>query len=165
MSDSEVKKTPSVSQGTAAAADDDGVLIKREKLLVERLYCPEGHALITPENERFDDEIGIKLLVGGKRFSQEVYLSPFYRDTRKIAEREFDGGEILSLRCPTCTEELPFLAPHDCRPGAMYVTLLMDPDAPVSSSVCICNAWGCPASFLSLYSDVVKNTRKSSPRS
>ncbi len=146
------------------AADDELkqelIVQKKGRLLVQELFCSHGHPLIRDGNEKFDGEPGIRLLCEGDNVVQEVYLSPFYKDSRRIVETEFGDKELLTLRCPECKTAMPALAPHDCRESAMYVSLFLTKKADIHNSVSVCDAWGCYASFLRLYSDVITDLRR-----
>ena len=126
----------------------------QKKIMVKQLYCAQGHPLIKRENPEFDGKPGIHLLCRGEKISQSVYLSPFQADPRKKHGREFENGEILRICCPVCESEFPVFAPHDCKTGAMYVAIFLDETANLNHSVCICNAWGCYASFLRLAGEI-----------
>lgn len=136
-----------------------GVIPAEKKILVSQLFCPNGHALITPDNPRFDSQPGIKLLCEGRDHSEIVYLSPFQGDMRKKYEKGFGDGEILKIYCPVCRTEFPKLAPHDCMEGAMYIALFLDKEADVNNAACICNAWGCYSSFLRLSGEIISEYR------
>lgn len=124
-------------------------------ILVTQLYCPAGHPLISPTSPRFDGRPAIALFCAGRSRSQTVYLSPFQGDGRKQFELEFEPGELLEISCPVCGVELPKLAPHDCRDGAMYVTLFLTSRADMRDTAAVCNAWGCSSSFLRLGGEVL----------
>lgn len=150
-------------------ADDDlqkeRVVESKGRLLVRELFCSHGHPLIRDGNEKFDGEPGIELLCEGEDLVQVVYLSPFYKDRRRVAKADFKDMELLTLRCPVCKAAMPALAPHDCRESAMYVSMFLTPKADIHNAVSICDAWGCYASFLRLYSDVITDLRRMSSAS
>ncbi len=136
-----------------------GVIAEEKKVLVEQLYCPAGHALISKHNPKFDGRPGIHILCEGKYFRQSVFLSPFQGDNRKEFNKDFSKGEVLRIFCPECNAEFPRLAPHDCQEGAMYIALFLDENADLNNAVCVCNVWGCYASFLRLSGDVLSEVR------
>lgn len=136
-----------------------GVIAEEKKVLVEQLYCPRGHPLINKHNPQFEGRPGIHILCEGKYFRQSVFLSPFQGDNRKEFNKDFSQGEILRIFCPECNTEFPRLAPHDCHEGAMYIALFLDKNADLNNAVCVCNAWGCYASFLRLAGDVLSEVR------
>ena len=136
-------------------AKQKGVVSEKKKILIRQLYCSEGHQLILNENPAFDDHAGIHLICEGNYFRQPVYLSPFQGDNRKKFKKDFERGEILRVYCPQCNIEFPKLTPHDCRKGAMYLALFLDRKADLNNAACVCNAWGCYASFLRITGDVL----------
>lgn len=133
---------------------------KAGKLVVCQLFCQEGHALIDEDNAKFEGLPGIKLLCAGAGMEQIVIISPIYGDFSKVFERSYPEGTVLDIRCPECRSVLPALAPHECRPGAMYVSLFLDRTASVRNSANICNVWGCSSSFVRLYDEVIHILRQ-----
>ncbi len=139
------------------------VLVHDRKVLVNQLYCPEGHSLISDSNPHFDEKPAIHVVCEGETIRQHVYLSPFQDDRRKVFSQEFRQGEILRIYCPECDKEFPKYAPHDCREGAMYVAFFLQNDADFCNIACVCNAWGCPASFLHLAGEIYSEVRAKFP--
>jgi hypothetical protein len=130
-----------------------------KKIKVNQLYCPEGHALIKPDNPKFDGEPGIHIICEGDTYWQSVYLSPFQADHRKVFKNDFNHGQILRVYCPECWSEFPKIAPHNCQPGAMHIAFFLDPDANLNNIICVCNAWGCYSSCLRLSGEVYSEVR------
>lgn len=135
-------------------AEKKGIIASEKKILVKQLFCSEGHPLISTENPKFDGEPGIHLICEGDTYWQSVYLSPFQGDNRKKFKNNFKNGQILRIFCPVCHAEFPKIAPHDCKAGAMYIALFLDPDANINNIVCVCDVWGCYSSYLRLSGEV-----------
>lgn len=143
------------------AAKKVGVIVEKEKLHVTHAYCPEGHALITDGSHMFSGRPGIRLLVRGKRLEQVITLSPFQGDFAKAYEQEFEDGEVLKVMCPLCETPLPVLAPCGCTPGSHWVVMFLRQEQDYNDAVGICNAWGCPCSFIRLSGEILTEYRTS----
>ncbi len=147
------------SERLRKVAIEKGIISQEKKIFLNQVFCQNGHNLIRPENPKFDNQPGIHLICEGETFWQSVYLSPFQGDRRKEFKTEFKTGEILRVFCPECRVAIPKFAPHDCQSEAMYLALFLDQDANYNNTVCICNAWGCYASFLRLAGEIFTEVR------
>jgi hypothetical protein len=127
-----------------------GIITQEKKILLQQLYCQNGHPLINPKNPKFDHKPGIELICEGEKYRQTVYLSPFQGDSRKLFQKDYQKGEELFLFCPVCECRLPEISSHSCQFNAKYVALFLDQNADIKNSVCICNIWGCYDSRINL---------------
>ena len=109
----------------------------------------------------FSGRPGIQLWVRGKRLEQVVTLSPFQGDFAKDYEQEFEAGEALDVRCPECGTPLPVLAPCGCTPDSYWVIMFLRPEQDYNDAVGVCNAWGCPRSFIRLSGEILTEYRVS----
>jgi hypothetical protein len=140
-------------------AAEKGIIAKQKKILIQQVYCSNGHQLVHPQNPKFDNEPGIHIICEGETIWQSVYLSPFQGDRRKEYKKEFKMGEVLQIFCPECHTHFPRFAPHDCQADAMYLALFLDQEANFYNTVCVCNVWGCYASFLRLAGEIFSEVR------
>lgn len=143
------------------AAKNIGVIVEKEKLHVTCAYCPKGHPLITDGSRTISGRPGIRLWVRGKHFEQLVTLSPFQGDFAKFYEKEFEDGEVLDVMCPLCYAPLPVLAPCGCTSDSHWVVMFLRQEQDYNDAVGICNAWGCPCSFIRLSGEILTEYRAS----
>ena len=143
------------------AAKKAGVVADKEKLHVTRAFCPNGHSLITQQSTKFDGRPGIQLWTKGKRGIQAVTLSPFQGDRAKDYDWEFDAGEVLDVRCPQCGTPLPVFAPCGCSPGSCWIILFLNEKQNYKNAIGVCNAWGCPRSYIRLSGEILTEYRVS----
>jgi hypothetical protein len=143
------------------AAKKAGVVVEQEKLHVTRAFCPRGHALITDQSTTFGGRPGIKLWAQGKGGVQAVTLSPFQGDGSKDYDWEFEAGEVLDVRCPVCGTPLPEFAPCGCTPGSAWILMFLKEKQDVQNAIGVCNAWGCPRSYIRLSGEILAEYRVS----
>ena len=124
-------------------------------LHVHQAFCPNGHQLIEPDNGKFDNLPGIKLLLEGERGTEIVYLSLILNIRQRTGGGCFLVGDRLAVRCPTCSVTMPVLAPCDCQWNGEYVMLGLDENPGTRNGVCFCNIWGCPNGDVRLAGEVI----------
>ncbi len=128
-------------------SEESGVIKDEQgRIVLTQAFCPEGHSLITDEAQ-FDGYNGIKVLglYDGKEYT--IILSPIMHDKRKQCP-EFPDGAIVDLVCPVCKKPLPRIAPCGCQLGSFYRQVYLTPHGDKGSSIGICDAYGCPRSFI-----------------
>jgi hypothetical protein len=118
-----------------------------EMVLLTGAYCPRGCQLILPDAARFDDHPGITLHAAAGTVSGTIVLSPIQGDHRKTG-LSFPPGTLVTLSCPFCRIELPFLGPCACSTNGQYVGLYTVQVPDPNYTVGICRRWGCFRSFL-----------------
>jgi hypothetical protein len=117
--------------------------------------------LITKRSPKFRDQPGIQLWVKGKRREQVVTLSPFQGDNAKVYVWEFEAGEVLDVRCPECRTPLPVLAPCPCSPDSCCIVIFLNEHQDYNDAMGVCNAWGCPRSYVRLSGEILTEYRVS----
>ena len=128
------------------------------RIVLTKAYCHNGHFIMTDEH-KFEGYAGIKIIAvyGGKE--AEIFLSPILNDHRKKCP-VYPHLAVLELQCPVCREPLPHLAPCDCTAGATYRTIYLRTDADIHWSIGICNAYGCPKSFIKDGEEIITEARE-----
>jgi len=116
-------------------------------IVITEAYCPNGHNLISEDNEDFDGYAGIKVLLRGATNEGEVFISPFHGDATKKGEQGWKTGEKLAFFCPVCEVPLPTFARCHCafedgQEGEL-VKLYTSRDLSDSHMLALCNVWGC----------------------
>ncbi|GAB4292901.1 MAG: hypothetical protein Kow0090_07010 [Myxococcota bacterium] len=139
-------------------SDDSGVK-KDEKgrIVLTRAYCHNGHFLLSDE-ELFDGHLGIKLLGRVEGREDVIYLSPIMNDQRKKTPK-YTPGTIVELACPECGDKLDRVAPCGCSVGSFYRTIFLTPAADEDWSIGICDAYGCPRSFIRDAGEIISEVR------
>jgi hypothetical protein len=142
-------------------AKKSGVVLEKEKLHITRAFCPDGHALITEWSQTFRGRPGIQLWAQGSHGGQVVTLSPFQGDSTKVYDWEFETGEVLDVRCPECGMPLPVMAPCGCAPDSSWIIMFLNQKQDFKDAVGVCNAWGCPRSYIRLSGEMLTEYRVS----
>lgn len=122
---------------------------------IHQAFCPNGHQLITDDNEKFDGLPGIKLLCKHPKENAIVYLSPVLNVRRRSGGNKYVLGDRLQVCCPVCEVAMPVLAPCDCQWDGEYVMLSLAEDYSKQHGVCFCNIWGCPKGDIRLAGEVI----------
>ncbi len=113
----------------------------REVVLINELYCPNGHSLISKRCS-FNGHPGVLLCIKQGNQQGIMALSPVFGDkTRVTLDIDLYSGETVALCCPTCGDDLPVHSPCAC--GADMVTLFLTKKADFSNCVGICNRVDC----------------------
>lgn len=116
-------------------------------IVVTQAFCPNGHNLVDPENEIFDEYPGIRLKVIAGDKQGEVFLSPYHGDASKRGCLDWETGARLEVRCPICDTSLPVLTKCRCESvdgkGGELVKLYLTTGLNDSHMVVLCNIWGC----------------------
>ncbi|GAB4303113.1 MAG: hypothetical protein Kow0090_18690 [Myxococcota bacterium] len=148
------------AKNEAYKVPEESPVIRDEKgrFVVTKAYCQNGHFLITDEY-KFEGYPGINLisLYGGKE--SLVVLSPILNDRSKICP-VYPHLAVLDLLCPVCKESFPRLAPCDCGAGAHYRTIYLRTDADIHWSIGVCDAYGCPKSFIREGEEIITEARE-----
>jgi hypothetical protein len=116
-------------------------------IVITEAYCPNGHNLITDDNEKFDEYPGIKLKIISKDKSGYLYISPFHGDASKKGDCNWNSGEKLEIRCPVCDVVLPTMARCHCttdnNQNGDLIKLHTSRALSDSHVLAFCNVWGC----------------------
>jgi hypothetical protein len=113
-------------------------------VVVTQLFCHNGHNLVTSE-EKFDGFPGISLWLEGAGQEGEVVISPIHGDSTKRG-LEFPKGTKVTIKCPTCREELPELTNCRCTDHAKLRKAFLTPKLTDAHIIAVCDIWGCPLS-------------------
>ena len=142
------------------AFSSESSVIRDEKgrIVLTKAYCHNGHYLITDE-QKFEGYSGIKIIAVHEDKESVIILSPILNDHRKVCP-VYPHLTVLELLCPVCKEPLPLLAPCDCTAGSNYRTIYLRKDADIHWSIGICNAYGCPHSFIRDGEEIITETRE-----
>ena len=116
-------------------------------IIMTEAYCPNGHNLISDENEEFDGYPGIKVLLKSDDNDGIVYLSPIHGDGTKKGDQNWKDGQKIQFFCPICNVALPTFAKCHCsfengQQGDL-VKLFTSSDLSDSHILALCNVWGC----------------------
>lgn len=116
-------------------------------ILVTQAFCPNGHNMVSDDNEQFDGYPGIRLLVKTDDRIGEVFLSPLHGDASKKGATDWEVGKTLEICCPVCEVPLPRVASCKCGPNREakgdLVKLFLSPSLKESNIMAVCNVWGC----------------------
>lgn len=117
------------------------------EVVINAVYCPEGHNLVSVEHE-VSGFPGITVgFEGRKSGSGLVALSALFGDTSYcVVEGEPDPDEPLTLSCPHCGTELDVFASCPCKPGAVTVMCYLYPRKDPHQAIAFCNVLSCPNS-------------------
>jgi len=122
-------------------------------LVVSRLYCPNGHSLIS-SRAVFNGYPGIMVRVKKGDVSGLIALSPVYGSKARISiDIDLESGEIMDLYCPVCDVLLPVHSPCQC--GADLVAFFPTTDADFTNCVAICNRVDCVNSHILINDEVI----------
>ena len=122
-------------------------------LVVSRLYCPNGHSLIS-SRAVFNGYPGIMVRVKKGDISGLIALSPIYGSKARISiDIDLESGEVMDLHCPVCDILLPVHSP--CRCGADLVAFFPTTDADFTNCVAICNRVDCINSHILINDEVI----------
>ena len=119
----------------------------KAEVVVNAVYCPVGHNLISVENE-VSGFPGISVLFKGKKSGDGLLaLSAVFGDTSYcVIEGRVDPDEPLELSCPHCGTQLDVLASCPCRSGAVTVLAYLYPKKDPHQAIAFCNVLSCPNS-------------------
>jgi hypothetical protein len=112
-------------------------------VVVAQAFCPNGHNLVSDDNEKFDGYPGIKIRLEAEGEVGEVVLSPFHGDDSKRGRTDWPIGTRFVLKCPVCEVVLPKLARCRCEHNGDLIKLYLTPKITDSNLVAVCNIWGC----------------------
>ena len=146
MSKAQSKKK-NVRISVTPTSDSSLALVDDVVILATQAFCPQGHNLISDDNEKFDGFPGIRLhLTAATGEESEVTLSPFHGDAAKRCQKESPDGTRFTIACPICRTPLPKLTKCHCAHNGDMVTLFLTPALQESAILALCNVWGCPRS-------------------
>jgi hypothetical protein len=125
---------------------DDSKSIKAE-VVVNAVYCPNGHNLISVDHE-VSGFPGIEVRFSGRRSGQGLLsLSALFGDTSYcVLEGSVDPDEPLDLSCPHCGVSLDVLASCPCSDDAVTVMAYLYPRKDPHQAIAFCNVLSCPNS-------------------
>ncbi|MBN1828002.1 MAG: hypothetical protein JW884_02505 [Deltaproteobacteria bacterium] len=122
-------------------------------LVVERLFCPEGHSLMS-RRVLFNGRPGIVLAVKEGKNTGLIALSPVYGEKCRVTlDLNLTEGSVAELSCPQCATELPRFGPCEC--GGDLITLFLTEEKSDADCAVICNRIGCPKSKLIASNEVL----------
>ncbi len=122
-------------------------------LVVGRLFCPNGHSLIS-NRAVFNGYPGIMVRVRTGQKEGLVALSPIYGSKTRIAmDIDLVKGEIVDLYCPHCDVLLPVHSPCSC--GADLIAFFPTRDVDFTDCVAICNRVDCINSRILINDEVI----------
>lgn len=117
------------------------VAAKDNVLVVNELYCPNGHSLISNRTV-FNGHQGILIGIGVDDRRGLVALSPVYGDkTRVSIDIDLPHGALAKLFCPVCRADLPVYA--NCSCGGELLALFLTGEANFMDCIGICNRIDC----------------------
>ena len=128
-----------------------------DRVVLTQAFCQDGHLLIA-DDVRFDGEAGLKLLGRYKDAEFDVILSPIMHDRRKQCPK-LPRFALVELCCPVCKKPLPRIAPCGCTVGSFYRQVFLTKDADPAWSIGICDAYGCPRSFIRDNGEIISEVR------
>ncbi|MCU0662752.1 MAG: hypothetical protein MUC50_10550 [Myxococcota bacterium] len=112
-------------------------------IVVTQAFCPNGHNLISNDNDLFDNYPGIRLACEHDGQHGDVVLSPFQGDESKKGKLDWPDRAKLKVTCPTCHVELPRMATCCCDGKGDIIKLYLSPKISDSHVLAMCNVWGC----------------------
>jgi hypothetical protein len=119
-------------------------------IVVTEAFCPNGHRLISPDNEEFDGYPGIRLQISDGEKTGILFVSPIHGDGTKKGMTDWKDGQKLTITCPYCGTGIPRLAGCHCYPDSPssgdLLKLFTTPSLNDSHIMAFCNVWGCPRS-------------------
>lgn len=120
-------------------------------ILITQAFCPNGHNLVSEQNELFDGYPGIKLKLNAEDIKDEIiYVSPFQGDKSKKGKLDWKDGTKLDIKCPHCDISLPFIAKCNCESSdgqvGQLLKLYLTPALSDADILVLCNIWGCSKS-------------------
>lgn len=122
-------------------------------LVVGRLFCPNGHSLIS-DRVAFNGYPGIMVRVRRGDRNGLIALSPIYGSKARISiDIDLESGEVMDLYCPVCDILLPVHSP--CRCGANLIAFFPTKDADFTNCVAICNRIDCINAHILINDEVV----------
>jgi len=128
--------------------ENNTILTADGRIVVTEAYCHNGHSLMAPD-VKISGYPSVRLLVtDDKNKKQDIYISAVDGDHEKKGGEDYKPGQILTISCPTCEEELDNIAPCDCTKGSKFVAIYLNKKRSFSTCVGICNSWGCYRSFM-----------------
>lgn len=122
-------------------------------LIVNELYCPNGHNLIN-NRARFNGYPGILIKVEQTGQTGMIALSPIYGDKCRITlDIDLKSGETMKALCPHCDAELPVHSKCSC--GADLKALFLTKEQRFADCVVICNRVDCYNSSIIEGGDII----------
>lgn len=110
---------------------------------VTQAFCPEGHALIGPQNPAFYGMPGLTVRVRSPEHTEDVTLSAVHGDPRKSGGDTIPDGTRCEILCPECETELAKYE-EACRCGQGDLHLIyLTPDRNPGDVAMLCDVWGC----------------------
>ncbi|HOW31363.1 MAG TPA: hypothetical protein PLP88_07340 [Bacteroidales bacterium] len=111
-------------------------------IVIKECYCQHGHSLVS-NRIKFGQYNGLALAVRKGSAQGIVALSPVYGEKFRVSiDVNLEEGELLTLLCPECGEQLQSYGPCSC--GGELKVMFTRPVADFNYCVGICNRVGCP---------------------
>ena len=127
-------------------------LSRRETVVIEKCYCPNGHNLIRVE-VYFADYQAICLKIQDKKEIGYIYLNPIVGEKSKVLfDNWLVNNKMYEFICPDCKAPLPVFSPCSC--GGQLITLFLDDTLKISNCVAFCNKIGCTHSEIKSVSNL-----------
>ena len=124
---------------------------QKDFLLVESLFCPNGHNLID-DNVRIHDEASIKLKVIIKKKTGYLYIDAFWGSHSKLfsfVPETSENDSYVTTFCPYCDVDLSenyACDQEDCSSEKSFILLL--PGG--TNKIHVCSRLGCPGHILEI---------------
>lgn len=129
----------------------------RAEVVVNAVYCPEGHNLVSVQHE-VSGFPGIAVRFHGRKSGKGfLSLSALFGDTSYcVIEGNPDPDEPLELSCPHCGTSLDVLASCPCRNDAVTVMCYLYPRKDPHQAIAFCNVLSCPNSAVIRAGEAIK---------
>ena len=130
---------------------------EERKVVVNAVYCPEGHNLISLDH-LVSGYPAIVVRFSGKRSGDGlVALSAVLGNSAyKVLEGEANPEEILDLSCPHCGTLLDVLGSCPCNTDALTVMAYLYPRKDPHQAIAFCNVLSCPNSALFRSGEIIR---------
>ena len=131
---------------------------EKGRTVIMKAYCHNGHYIMSEEH-KYEGYPAVKLISLYEGKESEIILSPILNDNRKICP-VYPHLAVLEILCPVCREPLKYLAPCGCTAGSNYRTIYLRNEPDIHWSIGICDAYGCPNSFIRDGEDIITESRE-----
>ncbi len=126
-------------------------------VVINAVYCPNGHNLISTEHE-VSGYPSILVRFDGKKSGKGLLaLSAVLGDTGYcVVEGEIDRNEPVEMTCNECGTPLAVLGSCHCHPDAVSVMAYLYPNKDPHQAIAFCNVLSCPNSALIRSGEYIK---------
>ncbi len=130
---------------------------EKAEVVVNAVYCPEGHNLISLEHP-VSGYPAIAAKFSGRRSGDGlVALSAVLGDSAyQVLEGEANPDEPLDLACPHCGTSLDVLGSCPCKADALTVMAYLYPKKDPHQAIAFCNVLSCPNSALFRSGEIIR---------